>query len=119
MVHMKMRMPWPVSDRSLIDCFYRKDINGTKMIFHSSYGNSQQEREQKKMIGKDVIANYILASWAFTPYDGGMEIQYINGLDVAGYVPWFVTNKLATRTSTGLRLQVDYLQHGIIPEPLF
>ena len=52
------------------------------------------------------------------PYDGGMDLLQIIGVDVAGMIPDMMKNKLATRQSQGLLMAVDYLRDGTVPEQM-
>ena len=53
------------------------------------------------------------------PYEGGMELNQVIVLDIAGYIPNFVKTIIAKRLSNiGLKL-VDYIMHGVVPPSLF
>ena len=61
----------------------------------------------------------IVTYMASKPYEGGMELNQVIAMDVAGMIPGFVKTKIATRLSNvGLHL-ADYIMHGTIPPKAF
>ena len=108
-----------ISNRSILTCFYEHETSdGYRVVLHSSQGNDAQVLAQRDLIGKDVIANNIITYMASKPYEGGMELNQIIALDVAGMIPGFIKNKIAKRLANiGLQI-ADYVMHGTIPPKL-
>ena len=64
MIHMKAKMPMIMSDRSVISALYKETKeDGSVCVFHSSQGNEAQTAARAAEIGKDEIANMIIAFW--------------------------------------------------------
>ena len=84
----------------------------------SSQGNEFQTEAQAEAIGSNVIGTSIINFFGMKPYDGGMDLLQIVGIDVAGMIPDMMKNKLATRQSQGLLMAVDYLRDGTVPEQM-
>jgi len=56
--HMKIKFPWPMSDRSLINAFYFSEEELSKGIYtqcSSGRGNEALVEAEKKNIGKNVV----------------------------------------------------------------
>ena len=102
----------------IITTFYEHEsADGYRIVLHSSKGNERLVESRRAQIGKDEIANMILTYMAAKPYDGGMELNQIVSLDIAGMIPGFVKTKIAKRlANVGVQI-ADYIMHGTIPKP--
>ena len=59
-VHIKMKMPMLISNRSIITCIYRyTKEDGTNVLMHSSRGNEAIATARASSIGKDVMASIL------------------------------------------------------------
>ena len=59
--------------------------------------------ERRPFIGKDVIANNLVTYTSAIPYEGGHEMKYVISMDIAGMIPGFIKNKIATKlANTGM-----------------
>lgn len=118
--HLQMRMPMMISNRSIVTTFYEHETeSGYRVVLHSSMGNEAQIESRRHHIGKDVIANNIITYMESKPYEGGMELNQVISLDIAGMIPKFVKTKIAKRlANVGLQI-ADYVMHGTIPEKAF
>ena len=68
------------------------------MFMHSSQGNEAATQARQTEIGSDVIANFVIAYWKFTPIEGGFQIQQAQCMDPAGMILGSIrTNKFAFR----------------------
>ena len=115
-----MKMPPLISNRSIITTFYETESDdGYRQVFHSSTGNEAiVDARKAEHIKKDTVATMILTYMASKPYEGGMELNQIIALDIAGRIPDFIKNKIATRLSNiGMQL-ADYVMHGTVPKAL-
>ena len=113
-------MPMMITNRSLITCFYEHTDpeTGFRIFAHSSQGCEAIIESQRAEIGKNKVASFIVNYTASRPCEGGMEIQMVLAMDIAGNIPGFIKNKIAKRLSNvGLQV-VDYLMHGTIPAAL-
>ena len=109
-----------ITNRSLITCFYEHEDEetGYRVFCHSSKGCEAIIEATRAEIGKDKIASFIVNYTGSKPYEGGMEIQMVLAMDIAGNIPSFVKNKIAKRLSNvGLQV-VDYIMHGTVPQSL-
>ena len=114
-------MPMMITNRSLITCFYEHEDaeTGFRIFCHSSQGCEAIIEQQRAEIGKNQLATFIVNYTAGRPYEGGMEIQMVISMDIAGSIPSFVKNKIAKRLSNvGLQI-ADYIMHGTVPKSLF
>ena len=113
-------MPMMISNRSILTCFYEHETeDGYRVVLHSSQGNESLIESRRHHIGKDVIANNIITYMASKPYEGGMELNQVIALDIAGMIPDFIKKKIAKRlANVGLQI-ADYVMHGTIPEKVF
>ena len=104
MYHLKMRMPMMATNRSALACFYehRDSTTGYRSLFHSSKGNEYllENEDIKSAIGADVMANDFLTYLESKPYPGGMELNHVISLDIVGFLPSFIKNKLVGRLAT-------------------
>ena len=74
-VHLFMKMPMMISNRSIVSCFYECEReDGWKALFHSSKGNDHIVAARQPQIKKDVVANNHLTYFQWKPYDGGLEV---------------------------------------------
>merc|ERR1712060_478990 len=118
--HQKMNMPLVLSNRSVITTFYRPECaDGYQCLMHSSRGNDEIAAANADKIGSDVIANNHIVHVTWKAYEGGMEINMVQKMDLAGSIPTMFVNKMSGRLANALQLLVDYLQNGTVPEPLF
>ena len=77
-IHIKLKMPLVISNRSMITCFYETEKeDGTKVIFHSSRGNEDIVAANAAKIKKDVVANNEITYMSWKPYDGGIELNQL------------------------------------------
>ena len=119
-VHMKMKMPLILSNRSIVTCFYRQSKDdGTKELFHSSKGNEAIAEARASQIGSDVIATNHITYFSWKPYEGGMELRSVMKMDPNGSIPSMIKNKMGSRMAGGLKIMVDYLQNGTVPTSIF
>ena len=103
--HMKQKLPMIISNRSIITCFYQDELeDGTKILIHSSKGNEAITQSRSAEIGSDVVADMIIAYWAFKPYDGGFEIVACLSMDPAGWIIEWVKKKMAARMANSLQI---------------
>ena len=65
------------------------------------------------------MANNIIVYVSWKPYDGGIEIQQLLCMDPAGMIPGMIKTAMSGRMAKALKLTVDYLKNGTIPEPVF
>lgn len=120
MAHIKVKGPMLVSNRSMITALYQETREGgERCVFHSTQGNEAQTAERAAQIGKDVVANMIVAFWSFKPIEGGVEIKLCQSFDPAGMIPGFLKTKMAKRLANAPQLMVDYLKNGTVPEAAF
>ncbi len=111
-----MKMPILISNRSMITCWYEaQDAEGWKKKLHSSMGNEQIVTDASASIGKDVLGTVHVAYYAWKPYEGGMEIKFVNKIDPNGSIPDMIKNKMAKRMSNGVMHLVTYLKTGVKP----
>ena len=74
-VHLKMKMPMMISNRSIITCLYETEKeDGTKVKMSSSRGNEELATANAPKIGKDVIGNQAINYISWKPYEGGIEL---------------------------------------------
>ena len=99
--HLQMKMPMMITNRSLITCFYEHEDaeTGYRVFCHSSKGCEAIIEAERSEIGKNKIATFIVNHTQSKPYEGGMEIQMVLAMDIAGNIPSFVKNKIAKRLS--------------------
>ena len=121
--HFKLNMPaggYIISNRSIIVTYYRHEMeDGTKLFMSSSQGNEEIVASRQEQIGSDVVANNIIVYVSWKPYDGGIEIQQLLCMDPAGMIPGMIKTAMSGRMAKALKLTVDYLKNGTIPEPVF
>ena len=61
----------------------------------------------------------ILTFMSSKPYEGGMEMNQVIAMDVAGRIPSMIKNKIAKKLSN-IGMQVsDYMMHGTVPNGMF
>ena len=119
--HLHMKMPLIISNRTIITTFYEHndEATGFRNVFHSSQGNEVIIAARKDEIGSDVVANMLLTFMSSKPYEGGMEMNQVIAMDVAGRIPGMIKNKIAKKLSN-IGMQVsDYMMHGTIPKGMF
>ena len=121
LVHMRLKMPSLIANRSMICCTYRyTQLNDNrKVIITSSHGNDEIVKARKKEIGKDVVANNFITYMGWLPYEGGLELHWLSKMDAAGSIPKMIKNKVAKRVGRELQILVDYIMNGSLPEPIF
>ncbi len=111
-----MKMPVMISNRTMITCWYEaQGDDGWKKKFHSSKGNEQITADAAAAIGKDVVGTIHVAYYAWKPYEGGMEIKFVNKVDPNGSIPDMIKNKMAKRMSNGVMHLVNFLKTGAKP----
>ena len=118
--HLHMKMPMMISNRSVVTSFYEEECeDGSLILINSSQGNEAIIEEQKKLIGKNVVANAIITYTKGEFYDGGCNLVQVISMNVNGMIPNFVQKKIAKRLADTTKHLVAYLLHGTIPKSVF
>merc|ERR1712110_508043 len=117
---LKMKMPWPISDRSTVTVIAKHEkADGTKVLVHSSKGNDHICEANAKTIGKDVISNNMVTYMEYKAFEGGFDLRQVVKVDAAGSIPGWIKSKAASRMCSGPMIIVDYLQNGTVPAVMF
>ena len=76
MWRMKMNMPLVISNRAIVTCIYRAELDdGFSALFHSGRGNEAFIESCMEEIGSDVIADMQINFTAFKEVDGGIKLK--------------------------------------------
>ena len=98
--HAIAALSWPLSNRSTITAEYKiEDGSGTFIYIQSSKGNEAITEANKSAIGKNVVANSIIAFAKYVPFEGGFDIITVSCSDPAGSIPDALKNKQAARAA--------------------
>ena len=119
--HLMMRMPRMIADRHIITTFYTyDDTKGKRVVVHSSQGNEELLELRREQIGNDVVANNLITYMESKPIEGGgMELNQVISIDVAGIIPIFVKKKLARHLAMIGLYTADYIMYETFPPKLF
>ena len=96
--HHHMKTPFPMSNRSMIVGYYKKDHDdGSFSFMVSSRGNEEMCEKYQSIIGKDVVG--VLENIIhFTPGDEGkVTIKQCIIVDAGGSIPDMLKKKMLTR----------------------
>ena len=97
-MHQRIKMPFPMSGRSIINILHWKENeDGSGVFLNTSQGNEDLNEKYKKEIGKDVIGTNWFNYTHLKPYDGGMEYTMATCFDPNGSIPTMLKNQAAGR----------------------
>ena len=83
---------------------------------HSSKGCEAIQVARAAQIGKDVIATYHIAQYAWKAYEGGFEIHFLGNMDPNGSIPDMFKKKMGKKMANTVLTLTNYLKHGTIPD---
>ena len=113
--HFKLDSPASpvVAHRSSFVCHYRRQLaDGTLNIINSSLGNEKYVEQYKDLVGRNVVANQILGSATFKPYDDGVEVTHVIISDAQGLIPIWLKSWASKRLFKHGLYTVDYVTKG-------
>ena len=114
--HLRFHMPWFVSNRSIIICQYTGETaDGWTYRLTSSQGNEAEVEALSDAIGGDVVGFLDIGYVAYKPYEGGVEMEQIACLDLAGSIPDMVKNAVAKKQEYYLRDLCAYAKESNDP----
>ena len=115
-----MKLPPLLANRSIITTFYKTVLDdGSYILINSSLGNEDLVLENKKNIGKNVVAKANITFTKGTFYDWGCEIVQVISVNVMGSIPNFAQAIMTQFMADTTKNLVDYLVDGTIPRQLF
>ena len=99
-VHMQVKMPWPMTNRSLMNAYYWDEsqvANGVYIQCGSSRGNEKVLEDNAKAVGKDVIGSTHIAYIKIEETEGGAKWTQVQCVDMGGSIPDMMKGKIAAR----------------------
>ena len=111
--HQHMKMPFMVTNRSVIAGSYVKENDdGSVSILMTSTGNEDLYEKHKDKIGSDVVAINHFNYTRLKEVDGGCEVAMAASSDPAGSIPDMIKNKQVAKLQRGPTRQFHFMITG-------
>ena len=97
-VHLKRKLPWPMSDRSMITVFYRKQCEDGSFYFgYTTKPCADLAQKHAKIWKGDELADAEMCFHAVAHANGGTKVRFRVSMDPKGNVPSAMKTKMATK----------------------
>ena len=99
-VMMQIKLPWPMSNRVIMNMFYFSEENVSNGVYtqcSSSRGNEKIVEEHKKTIGKDVVGHTHCGYMRVEETSTGAKWSSVQCVELGGSIPDMMKGKISSR----------------------